>query len=198
MFTTVQQTTLQPFLFDILLRNRMNYYCITGDIKKAFLQIRIHPQDRDSLRILWYEDLITKQIKEYWFTRAIFGAGPSPYILNATIRKHVGKFTSKYPETTTQPANIGPQDVPRTSSSNVPRTSPKGPIWPSRGLPNLTSRDVPIWRPGDVLKWRPEDALVWRSRDVPGGLIRDVPRTFSGRSLEDLQSTHTWMSQNFF
>ena len=92
--------SLQPLLFDILLRNRINYYCITGDIKKAFLQIRIHPQDCDSLRILWYEDLITKQIKEYRFTRAIFGAGPSPYILNATIRKHVGKFSSKYPETT--------------------------------------------------------------------------------------------------
>ena len=27
-----------------------------------------------------------------------------------------------------QPANIGPQDVPRTSPTNVPRTSPKDPI----------------------------------------------------------------------
>ena len=27
-----------------------------------------------------------------------------------------------------QPANICPQDVPRTSPSNVPRTSPKDPI----------------------------------------------------------------------
>ena len=92
--------SLQPLLFDILLQSRMNYYCITGDIKKAFLKIRIHPRDRDSLRILWYEDLITKQIKEYQFTREIFRAGPSPYILNAKIRKHVGKFSSKYPETT--------------------------------------------------------------------------------------------------
>ena len=39
----------------------------------------------------------------------------------------------------TQPANIGPQDVPRTSPSNVPRTFPKDPIWPSRGRLNLTS-----------------------------------------------------------
>ena len=28
----------------------------------------------------------------------------------------------------TQPANTGPQDVPRMSPSNVPRTSPKDPI----------------------------------------------------------------------
>ena len=31
-------------------------------------------------------------------------------------------------QVTTKPANIDPQDVPRTSPSNVPRTSPKGPI----------------------------------------------------------------------
>ena len=49
---------------------------------------------------MWCEDLITKQIEEYRFTRAIFGAGLNPYILNATIRKQVGKFSSKYPETT--------------------------------------------------------------------------------------------------
>ena len=79
--------SLQPLLFDILLRNRMRYYCITGDIKKAFLQIRINKKDRDALRIFWYENLDFRFIKEYHFTRAIFGAGPSPYILNATIEK---------------------------------------------------------------------------------------------------------------
>ena len=31
-------------------------------------------------------------------------------------------------EEVTQPANIGPQDDPRTPPSNVPRTSPKDPI----------------------------------------------------------------------
>ena len=80
------------------------------------------------------------------------------------------------------PANIGPQDVPRTSPSNVPRTSLK----------------ILFDRPGDVLKWRPGDVLIWRSRDVPGRLIRDVPRTFSGLPLKDLPSAQTWMFQHFF
>ena len=73
------------------------------------------------------------------------------------------------------------------------------PTPPGRPLKILFDRpgDVLIWRPGDVLKWRPGDVLIWRSRDVPGRLIRDVPRTFSGRPLEDLESTQTWMS-NFF
>ena len=46
---------------------------------------------------------------------------------------------------------------------------------------------------GDVLKWHPEDVLIWHSRGVPGRLIWDVPRTFSGCSLKDLQSTQTCM-----
>ena len=72
------------------------------------------------------------------------------------------------------------------------------PIWRSGNVPIWRPGDVPIWRPRDVLKWRPGDVLIWRSRDVPGRLIRDVPRTFSGRPLEDLESTQTWMSNFFF
>ena len=65
------------------------------------------------------------------------------------------------------------------------------PTSPGRRLKILFDRpgDVPIWRPGDVLKWCPWDVLIWRSRDVP--------RTFSGRPLEDLESTQTWVSKIF-
>ena len=90
---------LQPLLFDIILRNRMKRYCITGDIRKAFLQIRINEQDRDAQRILWYDNLKDRNIMEYRFTRVIFGAGPSPYILGATLQKHVLEYKEGYPET---------------------------------------------------------------------------------------------------
>ena len=82
-------------------------------------------------------------------------------------------------------------------SPGHPEDVPKDPIWPSGDIPIWRPGEVLISRPGDVLKWRPGDVLIWRSRDVPGRLIRDVPRTFSGRPLEDLESTQTWMS-NFF
>ena len=63
----------------------------------------------------------------------------------------------------TQPASIGPQDVPRTSPSNVPRTSPKDPIWPSRGRPNIMSWGHPNLtfkgRPWEVDSRRPQDFL---------------------------------------
>ena len=41
---------------------------------------------------------------------------------------HLKFLKTRYYEIPTQSANIGPQDVPRTSPSNVPRTSPKDPI----------------------------------------------------------------------
>ena len=90
---------LQPAIFDILLRNRMKPYCITGDIKKAFLQIKISPEDRGALRLLWYDNLKERNIVQYCFTRVIFGSGPSPYILGATLEKHIGQYEEKYPNT---------------------------------------------------------------------------------------------------
>ena len=52
---------------------------------------------------------------------------------------------------------------------------PKDPIW--------LFRNVPVCYPGDVLIW------------LPGKLIQGVPKTFSGRPLEDLQSTKYWIFQ---
>ena len=69
---------LQPAILDILLRTRMKPFCITGDIQKALLQIKISPEDRDALRLLWYDNLKERNIVQYRFTRVIFGSGPSP------------------------------------------------------------------------------------------------------------------------
>ena len=92
--------SLQPMIFDILLRNRLNFLCITGDIQKAFLQIKVDSKDRDALRVLWYENLDSRTFLQYRFTRVIFGSGPSPYILGATLQKHVSQYAEKYPTTT--------------------------------------------------------------------------------------------------
>ena len=60
---------------------------------------------------------------------------------------------------TTQSANIGPQDVPRTSYSTIPRMSPKDPISPSRRRPELTSQVRP------EMKFRRRPNLT--SKDFP-------------------------------
>ena len=64
--------SLQPHIFDILLRNRMKKYCITGDVRKAFLQIKLDPVDRDAQRLFWYNNLEERKITAYRFTRVIF------------------------------------------------------------------------------------------------------------------------------
>ena len=89
-----------------------------------------------------------------------------------------------------QPANIGPQDIPRTSSSNIPRTSPKDPIWPFWVRPNLTSWGHPnltFWEHPEMMS-RGRLNLTFKGHRWEDDL---------GRPLEDLQSTQTWMS-NFF
>ena len=71
-----------------------------GDIQKAFHQIHLDPSDRDAQRVLWYDDLKKGSVKEYRFTRVIFGATSSPYILGATIEKHIDDHGNGVSETT--------------------------------------------------------------------------------------------------
>ena len=79
--------SLNPLLFDILLRFRVHNIAITADIEKAYLQISVAPEDRDYLRFLWYNDLNSEspQVCKYRFTRLIFGASCSQFLLNGTI-----------------------------------------------------------------------------------------------------------------
>ena len=91
---------LQPHLFDVLLRNRFRRFIITGDIKKAFHQIHLQAEDRDVQRVLWYNNLQDRQVMEYRFTRVIFGATSSPYILGATIEKHLEQYGGEFSERT--------------------------------------------------------------------------------------------------
>ena len=91
--------SLQPLLFDTLLRNRMRRFCITGDIQKAFLQVRVHEQDRDAQRVLQYDNLADWKVTEYHFTRVIFEATSSPYIQEATLQKHIKGYEEEFSAT---------------------------------------------------------------------------------------------------
>jgi len=49
-----------PFFFHILLRFRGFYVGLVADVEKAFHQISIEKPDRDMLRYLWFEDVVSK------------------------------------------------------------------------------------------------------------------------------------------
>ena len=56
-------------------------------------------KDRDALGLLWHENLDSRTVTKYRYTRVTFGSGPSPYILEATLKKHASQYTEKFPDT---------------------------------------------------------------------------------------------------
>ena len=89
---------LQNQLWSVLIRGRFNPIAITGDIKKAFLQVRIRPEERDALRFHWYNNTEIKEVETLRFTRALFGLGPSPFLLGGVIESHLDTWSLKQPE----------------------------------------------------------------------------------------------------
>ena len=77
--------------WDVLIRHKMCPVTLTGDLKQAILQIRIRKEDRDALRFHWIKSIESNDIETLRFTRAIFGLGESPFLLNGTIKKHLTK-----------------------------------------------------------------------------------------------------------
>ena len=89
---------LQNLLWNVLVRARFYPVAVTGDIKQAFLQIRIRREDRDALRFHWITDQETKQVETFRFTRALFGLAPSPFLLGAVVQQHLETYRDHYPE----------------------------------------------------------------------------------------------------
>ena len=87
---------LQNRLWDVLVRQRAYPVAVTGDIRQAFLQIRIRESERDALRFHWRtnED---KDIEIYRFTRALFGLAPSPFLLNGVLQAHLDTWEKDRP-----------------------------------------------------------------------------------------------------
>ena len=85
---------------EILFRFRMYPIALTSDIEKAFLMISIHNSDRVALRFLCYEDIDKSESKlvTYRFCRMVFGVSCSPFLLNATLKKHIEGYTSQHGE----------------------------------------------------------------------------------------------------
>ena len=83
-------------LTGILPKFRTHRIAFTADIEKAFLQIELNNQDRDPTRFLWLKDTnksvnSVDNLEAYRFFRVLFGAAPSPFLLNATIRYHLNE-----------------------------------------------------------------------------------------------------------
>ena len=80
-------------LSSILIKFRKHKVAFVADIEKAFLQITLHQNDRDATRFLWLKDINKSfdddNIQTFRFRRVLFGAAPSPFLLNATLQHHL-------------------------------------------------------------------------------------------------------------
>ena len=70
---------------------------LAGDIKQAFLQVRIREEDRDVIRFHLLKDLQTKQVETLRFTRALFGVSTSPFLLGGVTDQDLQNLQEIYP-----------------------------------------------------------------------------------------------------
>ena len=80
----------------ILLRFRLHRYALSTDIEKAFLHVKLDEQDRDYTRFLWLSNLNDpeSQFTTYRFKVVLFGSTSSPFMLSATLHRHLDLYES--------------------------------------------------------------------------------------------------------
>lgn len=98
---------LQNQLWSVLIRGHFNPIAITGDIKKAFLQVRIRPEERDALRFHWLKSIETKEIETLHSTRrvAVDNGGSTRMALGPTSKMSSEVNREKMPRMQTLPGH---------------------------------------------------------------------------------------------
>ena len=83
--------TLTSDMLQVLLRFRLHQFACASDIEKAFLMVQLREEDRNYTRFLWLENPVDPKSNMiiFRFRVVLFGAKSSPFLLNATIRKHL-------------------------------------------------------------------------------------------------------------
>ena len=89
---------LLELLPTILLRFRENKIGVVADIRKAFQMIEVAEKDRDFLRFLWWEDIMTEKIRVYRHRRVVFGVNCSPFLLAAVLELHLKSISGENKE----------------------------------------------------------------------------------------------------
>lgn len=86
---------LQNKLWSVLTRNCFHPVALAGDLRQAFLQVRIREEDRDAMRFHWLRDLESKEVETLRFTRSLFGMSTSPFLLGGVIEQHLNNVQHK-------------------------------------------------------------------------------------------------------
>ncbi|XP_052268413.1 uncharacterized protein LOC127869791 [Dreissena polymorpha] len=85
-------------LTSILVKFRLKEFAASTDIEKAFLHIGLQECDRDVTRFLWLSDPsdVNSPLQTYKFKTVLYRATCSPFILDATLQKHLKENSDKW------------------------------------------------------------------------------------------------------
>ena len=87
---------LQALLWDIMIRARISTHLLLANLKKAFLQIGIKEEDRDTFRFFFNIDGSEEPLQ---FARVRIGAEASLFMLGATLQHHFNQQSLAYQKT---------------------------------------------------------------------------------------------------
>jgi hypothetical protein len=88
--------TIQPDLFDILVRFRERRYVIKADIEKMYRQVLVEPDHRKFLKILWRSDP-SQPIKTYELSTVTFGLAPSAWLAIRSLVQAALDYADQFP-----------------------------------------------------------------------------------------------------
>ena len=86
--------TIQPKLFEHLLRFRVHKYVLTADIAQMYRQVLIDPRDRQYQKILWQRN---GEIETYQLNTVTFGVSAAPYLAIRTLLQLAKDEEHRYP-----------------------------------------------------------------------------------------------------
>ena len=124
---------LQNKLLSVLAKNGFYPVALAGDLKQAFLQVRIREEDRNTTRFHWLKDLETKQVETLRFARALFRLSISPFLLGGVIDQHLRNLQQNFPNEVEEVKRSLSVDNPTKNNSNVCRSA-------------ISSHNCIIWR----------------------------------------------------
>lgn len=90
--------TVQPEIFDILIRFRERKVAIKCDIEKMYLQVFVEPTQRKWQKILW-RNSPAEPLRHYELNSVVFGLTSSPYLATRTLNYIADVNATKFPET---------------------------------------------------------------------------------------------------
>src|SRR5690606_36027180 len=86
-----------PDITALLINFRVYPVAVMADIERAFLQVKVKPDESDFLRYIWFDtsgDTIVYRMRVL-----PFGLTCAPFLLAAVIRHHIAQFASTHSDT---------------------------------------------------------------------------------------------------